>query len=413
MSHSPEVSSFSVETIRKDFPVLQQQVHGKNLVYMDNGATTQKPKSVIDALNNYYFKDNSNIHRGAHTLADRATRAFEETREELKDWFNASSTEEIIFTKGTTDGINLVASTFGEQFIKSGDEILISHMEHHSNIVPWQMLCEKVGAKLKVMPISEKGEILLEEAIGMINENTKLVSIVHISNALGTINPVEEIIAAAKNYGARVLIDGAQSASHLNIDMQKLDCDFFVCSAHKMYGPTGIGVLFGKKEILDQMKPYQGGGEMIKEVDFAGTTYNELPFKFEAGTPNIADVIAFRAALSYMNDIGRDKIAEHEKELAIYGKEILSTVPGLKFYGEAANKTAIFSFLLGDAHAFDVGMMLDAKGIAVRTGHHCTQPLMKWFGVEGTIRASLTFYNSKSEIDYLADGLKDISKKLL
>ncbi len=401
-----------LEDIRKDFPVLNEVVHGKNLVYFDNAATTQKPSAVVEALNNYYYHDNSNIHRGAHTLADRATKAFEESRENLAKWFNAPSSDQIIFTKGTTDGINLVAATFGRQFIGKDDEIVLSTMEHHSNIVPWQMLCEHVGAKIKVLPINEIGEIDLEESKKLFTEKTKLLAIVHVSNALGTINPIKELTAMAREKGAKVLLDGAQSASHLDVDVQALDCDFFVCSAHKMYGPTGLGILYGKRDILEKMQPYQGGGEMIKEVDFAGTTYNDIPFKFEAGTPNIADVIAFDAALKYMTQIGRDAIREYENELKDYGREKLSEIENLRFIGDAKDKTAIFSFLLGNAHAFDVGMMLDAKGIAVRTGHHCTQPLMKHYGIEGTVRASLTFYNTKEEIDFLVESLKDIDKKL-
>lgn len=401
-----------IEDIRKDFPVLSEKIHGKNLIYFDNAATTQKPKALVEALDSYYYHDNSNIHRGAHTLADRATKAYETSRENIAKWFNAPSSDQIIFTKGTTDGINLVAATFGRQFIAKGDEIILSMMEHHSNIVPWQMLCETVGAKIKVLPINEIGEIDLEKSKKLFTDKTKLLSIVHVSNALGTINPIAELTEMARDKGAKVLVDGAQSASHLDVDVQNLDCDFFVCSAHKMYGPTGLGILYGKRDILEQMNPYQGGGEMIKEVDFEGTTYNDLPFKFEAGTPNIADVIAFDASLKYMKKIGRDAIREYENELKDYGRSRLSEIENLRFIGDARDKTAIFSFLLGDAHSFDVGMMLDSKGIAVRTGHHCTQPLMKHYEIEGTVRASLTFYNTKEEIDILVESLKDIDKKL-
>lgn len=412
MQLSKEKEIIQIDSIRKDFPVLSEIVHGKNLIYFDNAATTQKPKAVVEALNAYYYHDNSNIHRGAHTLADRATKAYEASRENLAEWFNAESSDQIIFTRGTTDGINLVAATFGKQFISEGDEIVLSTMEHHSNIVPWQMLCESVGAKIKVLPINEKGEIDLEKAEKIFTDKSKLLAVVHVSNALGTINPIPELTKMAREKGAKVLIDGAQSASHLDVDVQKLDCDFFVCSAHKMYGPTGLGVLYGKRDILEKMNPYQGGGEMIKEVDFEGTTYNELPFKFEAGTPNIADVIAFNAALKYLQSIGRDRIREYENDLKEYGRKRLSEIENLKFVGDADQKTAIFSFLLGNAHAFDVGMMLDAKGIAVRTGHHCTQPLMKHYGIEGTVRASLTFYNTREEIDILVESLIDIDKKL-
>ncbi len=403
---------FDIEKVRQDFPVLKEMVHGKPLIYFDNAATTQKPKAVVEALNHYYYHDNSNIHRGAHTLADRATRAFEESRKLIAQWFNAPSEEQIVFTKGTTDGINLVAATFGQQCIKEGEEILISTMEHHANIVPWQMLCQQTGARLRVLPINELGEIDLEKSKDFFNAKTKLLSLVHVSNALGTINPVKELTELAKKVGAKVLLDGAQSASHLDVDVQNLDCDFFVCSAHKMYGPTGLGILYGKKDILESMQPYQGGGEMIKEVDFEGTTYNDLPFKFEAGTPNIADVIAFRSALLYMSELGRENIRDYEEQLRDYARERLSGINKLRFIGDAQEKTAIFSFLLGDIHSFDVGMMLDAKGIAVRTGHHCTQPLMKHYGIEGTVRASLTFYNTKEEIDVLANALTDINKKL-
>ncbi len=412
MQLSKEKEIIPIDAIRQDFPVLKEKVHGKNLIYFDNAATTQKPKAVIEALNAYYYHDNSNIHRGAHTLADRATKAYEASRDNLAKWFNAESSDQIIFTRGTTDGINLVAATFGRQFITEGDEIVLSTMEHHSNIVPWQMLCESVGAKIKVLPINEKGEIDLEESAKIFTDKTKLLAVVHVSNALGTINPISELTKMAREKGARVLIDGAQSASHLDVDVQKLDCDFFVCSAHKMYGPTGLGILYGKRDILEKMKPYQGGGEMIKEVDFEGTTYNELPFKFEAGTPNIADVIAFNASLKYLQGIGRNQIREYENDLKEYARQRLSEIDNLKFIGDADQKTAIFSFLLGNAHAFDVGMMLDAKGIAVRTGHHCSQPLMKHYGIEGTVRASLTFYNTTDEIDILVESLFDIDKKL-
>ncbi|WP_320055346.1 cysteine desulfurase [Algoriphagus halophytocola] len=402
--------AIDIEKIRGLFPVLHQEVHGKPLVYFDNAATTQKPKAVLDALNNYYQTDNSNIHRGAHTLADRATRYYEETREALRQFINASESAEILFTKGTTEGINLVASTFGRKFIGKGDEIIISTLEHHSNIVPWQMLCEEKGAILKVIPINDAGEILYEEFEKLLSPKTKLVSIVHASNALGTINPVKKIIAAAHAVGAKVLLDGAQSSSHLQVDVQDLDCDFFSFSAHKLYGPTGLGVLYGKRAILESMPPYQGGGEMIKEVTFEKTTYNEIPFKFEAGTPNIGDVIAFKAALDFVNNLGKDQIRQHEDELLRYANELLAEVKGFIPVGTAAEKVSVLSFNINAMHPYDVGMMLDANGIAVRTGHHCTQPLMKRLRIEGTVRASFSVYNSKSEIEKLAESVSRIAR---
>ncbi|WP_339753989.1 cysteine desulfurase [Algoriphagus aquimarinus] len=399
-----------IEKIRGLFPVLHQEVHGKPLVYFDNAATTQKPQAVLDALNNYYSTDNSNIHRGAHALADRATRYFEETREAIQQFINARESAEVLFTKGTTESINLVASTFGRKFIGSGDEIIISTLEHHSNIVPWQMLCEEKGATLKVIPINDAGEILFDEFEKLLSPKTKLVSIVHASNALGTINPVKKVIAAAHAVGAKVLLDGAQSISHLTVDVQELDCDFLAFSAHKLYGPTGLGVLYGKREVLEAMPPYQGGGEMIKEVTFEKTTYNDIPFKFEAGTPNIGDVIAFKAALEFVNALGKDLIRAHEDELLRYANELLSQVKGFIPVGTAAEKVSVLSFNINAMHPYDVGMMLDANGIAVRTGHHCTQPLMKRLGLEGTVRASFAVYNSKSEIEKLAEGVSRIAR---
>lgn len=399
-----------IEKIRGLFPVLHQEVHGKPLVYFDNAATTQKPQAVLDALNNYYSTDNSNIHRGAHALADRATRYFEETREAIQLFINARESAEVLFTKGTTESINLVASTFGRKFIGEGDEIIISTLEHHSNIVPWQMLCEEKGAILKVIPINDAGEILFDEFEKLLSPKTKLVSIVHASNALGTINPVKKVIAAAHAIGAKVLLDGAQSTSHLTIDVQELDCDFLAFSAHKLYGPTGLGVLYGKREVLEAMPPYQGGGEMIKEVTFEKTTYNDIPFKFEAGTPNIGDVIAFKAALDFVNAIGKEEIRQHEDELLRYANELLSQVKGFIPVGTAAEKVSVLSFNINAMHPYDVGMMLDANGIAVRTGHHCTQPLMKRLALEGTVRASFAVYNSKSEIEKLAEGVSRIAR---
>lgn len=402
--------SINTENIRSLFPILHQEVNGKPLVYLDNAATTQKPQSVLDALSNYYQLDNSNIHRGAHTLADRATRYYEKTRTILKEFVNAREIEEIIFTKGTTESINLVASTFGRKFITKGDEILISAMEHHSNIVPWQMLCEEKDAVLKIIPINDSGEILMDEFDKLLNEKTKLVSIIHVSNALGTINPVKEIIRKAHELGAKVLLDGAQSTSHLDVDVQDLDCDFLAFSAHKLYGPTGLGVLYGKRDILESMPPYQGGGEMIKEVTFAKTTYNEIPFKFEAGTPNIADVIAFQKALEFINELGKSEIRKHEDELVSYATSLLEDIKGFIPVGIAKEKISVISFNINKMHPFDVGMMLDANGIAVRTGHHCTQPLMQRFGIEGTVRASFSVYNTKSEIDNLVSAVAKIAK---
>ncbi|SHO64408.1 cysteine desulfurase [Algoriphagus zhangzhouensis] len=401
---------FDINEIRGLFPVLHQEVHGKPLIYFDNAATTQKPKAVLDALMNYYEHDNSNIHRGAHALADRATQYYENTREAVREFINAKESAEIIFTKGTTESINLVAQTFGRKFIGQGDEIIISTMEHHSNIVPWQMLCEEKGAILKVIPIHDNGELDYAEFEKLLSQKTKLVSIVHASNALGTINPVKQIIEAAHAVGAKVLLDGAQSSSHLEIDVQALDCDFLALSAHKIYGPTGLGVLYGKRKVLEAMPPFLGGGEMIKEVTFEKTTYNDIPFKFEAGTPNIADVIAFKEALDFIKGLGKPVIKAHEDELLAYSNELLKDVKGFIPVGTAADKVSVLSFNINGMHPFDVGQMLDARGIAVRTGHHCTQPLMKRFGIEGTVRASFSVYNTKSEIEQLAEGVARIAK---
>jgi cysteine desulfurase / selenocysteine lyase len=402
--------TLNIEKIRALFPVLHQEVHGKPLIYFDNAATTQKPTAVLKALLGYYENDNANIHRGAHTLADRATRYYESTRKSIQDFINAKEEAEIIFTKGTTESINIVASTFGRKFITKGDEILISTMEHHSNIVPWQMLCEEKEAILKVIPINDKGEIIFEEFEKLISEKTKLISIVHVSNALGTINPVKNIIEKAKSVGAKVLVDGAQSSSHLEIDVQGLDCDFFAFSAHKLYGPTGLGVLYGKREILESMPPYQGGGEMIKEVTFQKTTYSDIPFKFEAGTPNIADVIAFQKSLEFIQGLGKSNIKKHEDELLAYATEKLGEIKGFIPVGTAGQKVSVLSFNINGMHPFDVGVMLDANGIAVRTGHHCTQPLMQRFGLEGTVRASFSVYNTKAEIDQMVASVAKIAK---
>jgi len=404
-------SKLDIESIRKQFPVLHQHVNGKSLIYFDNAATTQKPLSVIQAINNFYEKDNSNIHRGIHTLAERATSAFEATRKTVQQFINSNESEEIIFAKGTTDGINLVAQTFGKANLNAGDEVIISTMEHHSNIVPWQMICQEKGAILKVIPINDAGELLIDEFEKLLSLKTKIVSVVYVSNALGTINPINDIILKAHAVGAKVLIDAAQAVSHLDIDVQQLDCDFLVFSAHKLYGPTGVGILYGKRELLDAMPPYQGGGEMIKEVTFESTTYNDIPYKFEAGTPNIADVVAFKYAIDFVNEIGKTEIRHYENELLKYCVEGFNSIDKssnhqiIKLYGTAKEKVSVQSFTINGMHHFDAGMMLDAKGIAVRTGHHCTQPLMKYFGIEGTIRASFAVYNTKNEIDVFIEAI--------
>lgn len=402
-----------IQKIRADFPILDEKINGKDLVYFDNAATTQKPLPVLEALANYYGHYNANIHRGIHHLAEKATSAFEASRKTIQRFLNAKYVEEIIFTYGTTDGINLVAQTYGRQFLKAGDEIIISTMEHHSNIVPWQMLCEQNGCVLKVIPINDNGELILEEYEKLLSEKTKFVSVVHVSNALGTINPVKFIIEKAHEVGAKVLIDGAQATSHLNIDVQDLDVDFYVFSAHKLYGPTGMGALYGKKELLEAMPPYRGGGEMIKEVTFEKTTYNELPYKFEAGTPNIADVIAVKTAIEYLEELGRENVAAYENELLAYATEQLSKIEGLKIIGQAKEKVSVISFIIEGIHPQDIGVILDQQGIAVRTGHHCTQPLMKRFGIPGTSRASFAVYNTKEEIDKLVKGIEKVKKMVL
>eukprot|EP00388_Colpodella_angusta_P022560 GDKJ01057696.1.p1 GENE.GDKJ01057696.1~~GDKJ01057696.1.p1 ORF type:complete len:404 (+),score=66.89 GDKJ01057696.1:230-1441(+) len=394
-----------IQKIRADFPILNQEINGKKLVYFDNAATTQKPTAVINAIAHYYNFDNANIHRGIHTLAERATRDFEASREAVREFLGASSIEEIIFTSGTTQGINLVASTFGRKFIKEGDEIIVSGMEHHSNIVPWQMLCEEKGITLKVIPVTEQGELDMEAYENLLSEKVKLVAVNHVSNSLGTINPVKEIIALAHEYGAKVLIDGAQATSHFNIDVQDLDADFYAFSAHKLYGPTGMGALYGKKELLNAMPPYMGGGEMIKDVTFEKTTYNELPYKFEAGTPNIADVVALKTALEYANALGRENIAAHEDMLLSYATEQLSEIEGLRIIGQAKKKVSVLSFVIDGIHHQDIGVLLDNQGIAVRTGHHCTQPLMQRFNLLGTSRASFAVYNTIEEVDRLVAGV--------
>ncbi|MGB3586167.1 MAG: cysteine desulfurase [Tunicatimonas sp.] len=405
-------TQLDIQKVRQDFPILHQEVNGRPLVYLDNAATTQKPQIVVNALTHYYERDNANIHRGVHTLAERATVAYEETRQAVHRFINSNEPEEIVFTKGTTDGINLVASTFGRTNLKEGDDIIISAMEHHSNIVPWQMLCEEKGANLKVIPVNDRGEIELDEYKKLLSERTKLVSVVYVSNSLGTINPVEEIIELAHKQGAAVLLDGAQSTAYLDIDVQALNCDFYVFSGHKTFGPTGVGALYGKRRHLEKMPPYQGGGEMISSVSFEKTTYNDIPYKFEAGTPNIADVVALKAAIEYINQLGKPAMRAHEEELLEYGHQRLGEIPGLRMIGTAEKKMNVISFVFDDIFHFDVGQMLDARGIAVRTGHHCTEPLMSRFGLEGTVRASFAVYNTKEEIDQLDEGLQRIVKMM-
>ncbi|KAA9041773.1 cysteine desulfurase [Ginsengibacter hankyongi] len=403
---------FDVQSIREFFPILNRELNDKRLVYLDNAATSQKPQVVIDALSNYYSHYNANIHRGIHTLAEEATAAYESTRVTVRKFINALLPEEIIFTRGATEGINLVAYTWGRQNIHSGDEIIISGMEHHSNIVPWQILCEEKQAILKVIPVTDKGELDMEAYKNLISSKTKLVSVVHASNSLGTINPVKEIIDSAHQVGAVVMIDGAQSTVHLDIDVQQLDCDFFAFSGHKVYGPTGVGVLYGKKELLESMPPFMGGGEMIKEVTFEKTTYADLPYKYEAGTPNIADTVALKSALDFINEIGKDAIRKHENDLLKYATTQLETLPGLRIIGKAKEKVSVVSFVMQNIHPQDIGVLLDNQGIAVRTGHHCTQPLMTRFQIPGTVRASFAMYNTKEEIDKLVSGLQKAIKML-
>ena len=398
--------TLDIQKIRADFPVLDQRVNGSPLIYFDNAATTQKPKSVIDALSHYYALDNANIHRGLHALAERATTAYELTRTKIKEFINAPSSDQIILTAGTTGSINLVAQTFGRANFSKGDKILISNLEHHSNIVPWQMIAEEKGAIIEVIPVDERGVLDLEAFRNLLDSSVKLVAVNHVSNAIGTINPIAEMIQLAHAHGAKVMIDGAQSIAHLDIDVQALDIDFFAFSAHKLFGPTGVGVLYGKRELLESMPPYQGGGEMIKEVSFEGTTYNELPYKFEAGTPNIADVIALSAAIDYVNALSKEALFTQELALLAYATEQLSTIPGLKIIGTAPDKIAVISFVIDGIHPQDLGVLLDKFGIAIRTGHHCVQPLMKRFGLPGTCRASFAFYNTFEEIDLFVKALR-------
>ncbi len=405
-------TTFNIGSIRKDFPILNRKVNGKPLVYFDNAATSQTPKQVIDAIVDYYQRYNANIHRGVHTLSQEATDAYEEARGKIQRHFNIAKPHEVIFTSGTTHGINLVANGFSS-FIQEGDEILVSAMEHHSNIVPWQMLCERTGAVLKVIPMNLEGELIMDEYHDLLSESTKLVFCNHVSNALGTVNPIDKIIEAAHGVGAAVLIDGAQAAPHIKADMQALNVDFYTVSAHKMCGPTGIGILYGKEEWLQKLPPYQGGGEMIAEVTFEKTTYADLPHKFEAGTPNVCGGIAFGVALDYMNGMGFEAIAAYEQELLDYATEKLLKIEDLKIYGTAKEKTAVISFNIEGVHPYDIGTILDKLGIAVRTGHHCAQPIMDFYQIPGTVRASLSFYNTKEEIDAMVEAVKRAKAMLL
>jgi len=399
---------FDVNKIRKDFPILSEKIYGKPLVYLDNGATTQKPRCVVDEIEKVYYTTNANVHRGVHLLSQQATDMMEESRRKVRSFINAKHHREIIFTKGTTESINLIAHSFCRRFCRTGDEIIISAMEHHANIVPWQLQETISGIKLRIIPINEKGELCLDEFKKLINPKTKLVSIMHISNVLGTVNPVEKMIEIAHSHNIPVMIDAAQSVQHMPVDVQAMDCDFLTFSSHKVYGPTGVGILYGKEKYLNEMPPYQGGGEMIGHVSFNGTTFNELPFKFEAGTPDYAGIIALGRALDYIQGIGLKEIGDYEQELLVYATEKLSGIDSLKIYGTSSNKSSIISFLVDGIHHYDMGMMLDKMGIAVRTGHHCAQPLMEVLGIEGTVRASFVFYNTKEEIDTLFAGINRI-----
>lgn len=400
--------AFDVESVRADFPILEQKVHGKPLVYLDNAATSQKPRAVIDAISHYYEGTNANIHRAVHHLSEQATGEYEAARVTAQKFINAASPTEIIFVRGTTEGINLVAQTFGRVNIHAGDEVVVTDMEHHSDIVPWQLLCEDRGAKLRVVPINDRGELILEEYDKLLGPKTKLVCVTHVSNALGTVNPVREIIEKAHSLGIPVLVDGAQAVPHMKVDVQALDCDFYSFSGHKVYGPTGIGVLYGKKALLEAMPPYQGGGDMILSVTFEKTTYNRLPYKFEAGTPDIAGVIGLGAALDYVSGLGIEKIGAYEHELLDYATAAVSSIPGLKIIGTAKEKAGVLSFTLENIHPHDIGTILDREGIAIRTGHHCSQPVMKRFGVDSTARASFAMYNTKQEVDALVRGIEKV-----
>lgn len=405
-----EFGVMDLNKIREDFPILSRTVYNRPLVYLDNGATTQKPRCVVDAITDEYYSVNANVHRGVHFLSQQATELHEASRETVRRFINARSTNEIVFTRGTTESINLLAYSFGEAMMKEGDEVIISTMEHHSNIVPWQLLAERKGIRLRVIPITDEGELMMDEYERHFTEKTRLVSVMHVSNVLGTVNPVRRIIDIAHSHGVPVLIDGAQSTPHFAVDMQELDCDFFAFSGHKIYGPTGVGVLYGKEEWLDRLPPYQGGGEMIKNVSFEKTTFNELPYKFEAGTPDYVATHALAKALDYVSEIGMDNIQRHEQELTHYAMERMAEIPGMRFIGTAPEKDAVISFLVGDIHHLDMGTLLDRLGIAVRTGHHCAEPLMRRMRIEGTVRASFGLYNTKEEVDILVAGIDRVRK---
>ena len=401
---------YDIHKIREDFPILGREVYGKPLIYLDNGATTQKPRCVVEAITNEYYSVNANVHRGVHFLSQQATELHEASRETVRRFINARSTNEIIFTRGTTESINLLASSFVESQMQAGDEVIVSTMEHHSNIVPWQLQAGKKDIVIKVIPMNDKGELLQEEYKQLFSEKTKLVCVMHVSNVLGTVNPVKEMIAEAHAHGVPVLVDGAQSVPHMKVDVQDLDADFFAFSGHKVYGPTGVGVLYGKEEWLDKLPPYQGGGEMIQSVSFEKTTFNELPFKFEAGTPDYIGTTALAKALDYVSAIGMDKIEAHEHELTTYAMNRMKQIEGMRIFGEAEHKSSVISFLVGNIHHLDMGTLLDRLGIAVRTGHHCAQPLMNRLGIEGTVRASFGLYNTKEEIDILVAGIERVSR---
>ena len=398
--------TLDIERIREEFPLLKREMNGRPIVFLDSAASSQKPQTVLDKLDEYYQEQNANVHRGVYQLSQEATNAFEKGRTLAAAFINAPQEKEVIFVRGTTEGINLVASSFGRKFLQEGDEVLISTMEHHSNIVPWQMICEEKGAQLKVIPINREGELLMDAYEEMLTDKVKIVAITHVSNTLGTINPVKDIVAKAHQKGIPVLVDGAQAIPHMKVDVQDLDADFYTFSGHKMFGPTGIGVLYGKEKWLNQMPPYHGGGEMIERVTFEKTTYNELPHKFEAGTPDISGVIALGTAIEYMNEIGHEAIQQHEKELLVYATEQLSQIEGIRIIGTANHKASVISFLVDNIHPYDLGTILDKLGIAVRTGHHCTQPLMDWYQIPGTVRASFALYNNKADVDRLVEGVK-------
>ena len=401
---------FDVEEVRRDFPILREKVRGKPLVYLDNAATSQKPQVVIETLQKYYSRENANIHRGIHFLSERATQAYEDARAKVGGFLNAAESREIIFVRGTTEGINLVAQSYGRKFIGEEDEIILSAMEHHSNIVPWQILCEQVGARLRIIPMNDDGELLIDEYERLLSDRTKVVAVTHLSNALGTINPIKQIIQIAHRHGVPVLVDGAQAVPHLKVDVRNLDCDFYAFSGHKLYGPTGVGVLYGKASLLDAMPPYQGGGDMIRSVTFEKTLYNVLPYKFEAGTPNIAGGIGLGAAIDYLSQVGLDLVAAYERELLDYATDAVSTITGVQIIGTAKEKAGILSFVLEGVHAHDVGTILDQEGIAIRTGHHCAMPVMQRFGVPATARASLAFYNTKEEVDALVGAIHKVKR---